>query len=250
MAGNRGLGDGIDRAPARSGIVFGDPDDEPGDDQSGHTAAIECPWGESDVAHGNGSAHVAEDQPHDRNKGDQREHACGKYALVERAHDVARSAQLHEIGPGNRGQDAHPANGEGQDHADQFEIDRQDDRGQHHCGNDGHHIGFEQVGGHAGAIADIVAHIVGDGCRIARVVLGDTRFDLAHHVTAHVGTLGEDAAAQPGKNGNQRSAEAQSDKSVDDGPVGRFEAHGQKNEEIDGNAQQAETGNQQPGHGA
>ncbi len=249
MPGNRGLGDRIDRAPVGARIIFGDPDDQPGDDQSGHPTAIEGPGGEGDVPDRDGSAHVAKDQPHDRNEGDKREDAGGDDALVERAHDVARGAELDEIGAGDRSQNAHPANGEGQHHADQSQIDRQDNRGQNHCGNDGHDIGLEQVRRHAGAVADIVADIVGDCCGVARIVLGDARFDLAHHVATHVGALGKDAAAQSGENGDQRGPEAQGDKSVDDGPVGRIKPHGQKNEEIDGDAQQAQTGNQQSGHG-
>ena len=64
-------------------------------------------------------------------------------------------------------------------------------------GDDGDDVGLEQVGGHAGAVAHVVAHVVGDGGGVAGVVLGDARLDLAHQVGAHVGRLGEDAAARP-----------------------------------------------------
>jgi hypothetical protein len=33
-------------------------------------------------------------------------------------------------------------------------------------------VGLEQVGAHAGHVADVVAHVVGDGGRVAGVVLG------------------------------------------------------------------------------
>ena len=72
-------------------------------------------------------------------------------------------------------------------------------------------VGLEQVGGHAGAVADVVAHVVGDDGGVAGVVLGDAGLDLAHQVGAHVGALGEDAAAEPGEDGDQRAAEAQRD---------------------------------------
>ncbi len=47
--------------------------------------------------------------------------------------------------------------------------------------------------------------------RVARIVFGNARFDLAHHVAADIGALGEDAAAQTGEDGDQRRAEAQAD---------------------------------------
>ena len=86
---------------------------------------------------------------------------------------------------------------------------------QQHGGDDGHGIGLEQVGGHAGAVADVVADVVGDHGRVARVVLGDAGLDLAHQVGADVGALGEDAAAQTGEDGDQRTAEAQTDQGMD-----------------------------------
>ena len=70
-------------------------------------------------------------------------------------------------------------------------------------------VGLEQVGGHAGAVADVVADVVGDGGGVARVVLGDARLDLADEVGADVGRLGEDAAADPHEHGEQRAAEAE-----------------------------------------
>jgi hypothetical protein len=72
-----------------------------------------------------------------------------------------------------------------------------------------HRVGFEQVGSHAGAVADVVAHVVGDGGRVARIVFGNASFDLADEVAADVRTLGEDTAAETGKDGDQRCAEAE-----------------------------------------
>ena len=89
-------------------------------------------------------------------------------------------------------------------------IDRsEEDRGQHHGGDGGHRVSLEQIGGHAGAIADIIADVVGDGGGIARIVFGNAGFDLADQVTANVGALGEDAAAEPREDRNQRGAEAE-----------------------------------------
>ena len=85
----------------------------------------------------------------------------------------------------------------------------EEDRRQQHGGDDGHHVGLEQIGRHAGAVAHVVAHVVGDHGGVAGVVLGDAGFHLADQVGAHVGALGEDAAAEPGEDRDQRSAEAE-----------------------------------------
>jgi hypothetical protein len=90
-----------------------------------------------------------------------------------------------------------------------------EDGAENHGGDNGHRIGFEQVGSHAGAVADIVADVVGDRSRVARIVFRNAGFNLADEVAANVGTLGEDTAAETGEDGNQRSAEAESDQSVD-----------------------------------
>ena len=84
--------------------------------------------------------------------------------------------------------------------------DAEDDRG-----DEGDLVALEQVGGHAGAVADVVADVVGDRGRVARVVLGDAGLDLADEVGADVGGLGEDAAADAQEQGEQRAAEAEAD---------------------------------------
>ena len=62
---------------------------------------------------------------------------------------------------------------------------------------------LEQVGATAGAVADVVADEVRDHARVARVVLGDARLDLADEVGADVGGLGVDAAAELGEEGDE-----------------------------------------------
>ncbi len=80
----------------------------------------------------------------------------------------------------------------------------QDERGDQRDG-----VGLEQVGGHAGAVADVVADVVGDGGGVARVVLGDRLLDLADQVGPDVRGLGEYAAADPHEHGQQGGAEAE-----------------------------------------
>ena len=70
---------------------------------------------------------------------------------------------------------------------------------------------LEEVGATAGAVADVVAHQVGDDRRVARVVLGDAGLDLADEVGADVGGLGVDAAAKLGEQRDEAGAEAKAD---------------------------------------
>ena len=152
------------------------------------------------------------------------ENGGGDEALVKRAHHVGGAlAELHEERADDGGDDAGRPDGERIDHHGvEAEITGRAakiDGGQHHGGHDRHGVGFEQVGRHAGAVADIVAHIVRDGGRVARVVLRDSGFDLAHHVAAYVGALGEDAAAEAREDGDQRRTESKRHKPVDDGAL-------------------------------
>ena len=87
---------------------------------------------------------------------------------------------------------------------------------QHHAAEqhrryDRHRVGLEQVGRHAGTVADVVADVVGDDRRVARVILGNAGFDLADQVGADVGALGENATAEARKDRNQRAAECEPD---------------------------------------
>ena len=103
--------------------------------------------------------------------------------------------------------------------ADRQRVDRdlagEAGEGQHaeeHHGHGGDRVGLEEVGGHAGAVADVVADVVRDHGRVARVVLRDPGLDLADQVGADVGGLGEDAAAEAGEDRDQRAAEAEPDR--------------------------------------
>ena len=124
----------------------------------------------------------------------------------------------------------------------------EEDRGEHHGGDDRHRIGLEQVRRHAGAVADVVADVVGDGGRIARIVLGNAGLDLADEVGADVGALGEDAAAETGEDRDQRGAEAERDHRVDDRAVRHAVAEDARQEaEVAGDAEQREARDQKAG---
>ena len=127
----------------------------------------------------------------------------------------------------------------------------EEDRGEHHGGDHRHRIGLEQVGRHAGAVADIVADIVGDGGRVARIVLRNAGLDLADQVGADVGALGEDAAAETGEDRDQRGAERERDQRVDHGAIVRREtARTGEEPVVERDAEQREAGDQHAGDGA
>ena len=118
----------------------------------------------------------------------------------------------NEINADDRSDDTGSADGQRIDHhVAEDGRTGEEDRAQDHGCDDRDRVGLEQVRGHAGAVADIVADIVGNGRRIAWIVLRDTGFDLAHQVAADVGALGEDATAETGEDRDQGRAEAQCD---------------------------------------
>jgi hypothetical protein len=84
-------------------------------------------------------------------------------------------------------------------------------RGHQHAADEADRVGLEHVGGHARAIADVVADVVGDGGRIAGIVFVEVLFDLADEVRADVRRLGVDAAAETGEDGDEAAAERQAD---------------------------------------
>jgi hypothetical protein len=149
----------------------------------------------------------------ERNRG---EDAGSNHALVQGAHDLAAFLGADYERAEHRGDDRQPA----QHH-------RVDDRvrperfgreaAEQHGGDQGHRIGLEQVGRHAGAVTDVVADVVRDHGRVARVVLRDAGFHLAHQVRTDVRALGEDAAAQSREDGDQRTAERQAHQRVQRG---------------------------------
>ena len=66
-------------------------------------------------------------------------------------------------------------------------------------GHQSAHVGLKQVSAHAGHVAHVVAHVISDHGRVPGVIFGDAGLDLAHQVSAHVGSLGVDTAAHTGK---------------------------------------------------
>ena len=146
------------------------------------------------------------------------------------------------------------------DHADAGDDHRRQDaaqavacgHAQNRCGQDGAGVGFVQVGAHAGHVADIVADVVGDGGRVARVVFGDAGFDFSDQVGADVGRFGEDAAADAGEQGLGRSAHAEGQHGGGDDRelADAFRDEMVQDNEPDRDVEQGQADDHQPHHGA
>ena len=200
-----------------AGEVLGEPADHLGQDEADEHGGEALPARVGVV--------VADVDQREQQRADHGEDAGGEEAPVDGVEGVGLAgAGPHREDAGDRGQHADGPHAEREDEpegrvgADGVEGgDAEDDRG-----HQGDLVALEEVGGHAGAVADVVAHVVGDGGRVAGVVLRDAGLDLADQVGADVGGLGEDAAAHPQEQGQQRAAEAEPDQ---DGRGGVLEDH-------------------------
>ena len=127
-------------------------------------------------------------------------------------------------------------NGQRQDHAgDAIACGSSQRKG----GENGTNIALIEVSAHAGHVTDIVTDVVSDGSGVTGVILRDTGLDLTDKVSAHVGSLGEDAAAHTAKQSHEGSAHAKHDHGVGhilSGQLGDLQQDGQP----DGNIQQAQ----------
>ena len=250
MAGFRGLGDRAHRTVARAGVVLGDPDDEAGDDEA-EEAAVEQ-RAAVEVLAGDGGFHVAERKAGGEPDRRHRQDGGDKEALVHRTHDVRAAAEAYEVGADDRGDDAHAPDQQRERHQ-RREVLRalHEQGGEHHGGADGDDIGLEQVGGHAGAVTHVVAHVVGDHRRVARVILGDAGLDLADEVGADVGGLGEDPAAETREDRDQRGAERQRGEADHHGTaIGGHSGRSGQIPEEHRDREEREARHQKPGDGA
>ena len=236
------------RRVLRAGVELGDPHQRGGQHQADGAGAEQA-----HLAAGGGDGVVGHQPLRDEVEGDQRQHAGHGQALVQGRHHVLHAGRgLDEEAADDGGDDGHRAQRQRIDHgADAGAGDQQG--AQHHGGDQRDGIGLEQVGGHAGAVAHVVTHVVGDHGRVARVILGDAGFHLAHQVGADVSALGEDAAAQTGEDRDQRGAEGKADQRVEQVGqlvVGRQVAVADQEPEEPGDAQQAQAHHQHAGDGA
>ena len=245
VAGGRGLRDVAHRAVLGGGVVLGDDDHRRRERQADERGVVEVQGRDAFAL----DRHVvAEHAGGNEIERDRRQHAGDDQAAVERVHDLAAHARLDEEGADHRGDDGHAAEHQRIERGVRARG-REQQAAQQHGGDDGDGVGLEQVRGHAGAVADVVADVVGDHRRIARVVLGDAGLDLAHQIGADVGALGEDAAAETGEDRNQRTAEAEAyERRQRDRLTGR--RHCRQHPVVTGYPQQPEADHEQAGDGA
>ena len=107
-------------------------------------------------------------------------------------------------------------------------------------------VGFKDIGGHAGAIADVISDVIGDGGGIPRVIFFELGFEFADKVGTDIGGFGVDAPAQTSEDADERGPESESGEAVDGGtkaePAGSDEVEGADGEEGEGDDEEAGDG--------
>ena len=181
-------------------------------------------------------------------KSHQRQDTGHRQAFVQRGHDVLHVGRCLDKEAANDGRDdGNRAQRQRVQH--RIGVCASEHHGaQHHSGNQRDGVGLKQVGGHTGAVAHVVAYVVGNHGRVARVVLRNTGLYLANQVSAHIRTLGENAAAQTGKNRDQRGTKGKTNQRVE-----LFYRHRAVRHQIPvkaSHAQQAQANDQHAGRGA
>jgi hypothetical protein len=244
VAGGGRLRDVLDRRELRAGVVLGDVDQRRGQRQADHRRQVQ-------VHHRDAAAgrHRAEDPAGHRVEQHQRNHAGDDEPPVQRVHDLAAVARLDEEAADDRRDDRHAGDDQRVDDAG-VAAGLEEEAADQHRGNHGDGESLEQVRRHAGAVADVVADVVGDHRRVARVVLRDAGLDLADQVGADVGALGEDAAAESGEDRDQRRAEGEADHRVQQFASAGGGVGGLQDPVEAGHADQAQADDQQSGDGA
>ncbi|CAB4337026.1 unannotated protein [freshwater metagenome] len=244
MTGLRRFGRLADRAEARRGVVVGNHEQQRGYDDANQRAEIEVhdAWsscGASNALEGDSVHHPSRNWV----EGDRRDDAGDCKPLVERAFNVALLAADRE-GADDRGDDRYGAQNQRIKRNVGLLIEGQDAK-QHH-GNSRNGIGLEEVGCHACAVANVVANVVSNNGRVARVILGNSGLDLADEIGADVGGLREDAAAKTGEDGDQRSTETEPDQRVNGFLGSLVEVRGEK-AVVASHTEQSETNDEHAG---
>ena len=180
-------------------------------------------------------------------KSNQGQHACHRQATIERIHDVATIVGFYKQATNYRGNNREATEHQRiHDNITHAAGRIQNQRTQHHRCNNRHRVGLKQIGGHTRAISHVVAHVVSDHCRIARIVFRNACFNFAHQISTYIRTLGENAAAQARKNRNQRRAKRQTNHGLDDvAHLGTADGRPIQHIEKSNHAQQAQADHQQ-----
>ena len=235
VAGQRRLRDLLDRIPARAGVVLGDADEQGRHRETDQRRAVEVP---ERVRAGRVEAHRHRDEEQAGDDDGDEDRA------VERVHDVPAGPHTRELHADDRRDDRDAADRERVEPEARARLRRRGADAEEHHRDRGDRVGLEQVGGHTGAVADVVADVVRDHGRVARVVLRDPGLDLADEVGADVRGLRVDAAAESCEDRDERAAEREPDQVVDRRGRRVVEPVGQS-PVVAGDAEEAETDDEQ-----
>ena len=171
------LGDLADRSALGRGEVLGDLT---GDEDEDHTGE-----------HGVERLHVVQVETGHETRTEDGQGGRGPEAPVDGRHGrLVLGPGPHDVDADGRRNDADGRHDEREHHRscriglERLPERREGGEAQDDGGDDGDDIGLEEVRRHAGAVTDVVPHVVGDGRRVAGVVLGDAGLDLAHEVGA------------------------------------------------------------------
>ena len=138
-------------------------------------------------------------------------------------HKAAEDADNNARGGDGQGEEHGVPAGSGQRVVRAFDgSGRDDQRGASALGE-----GAEEVGAHAGDVAHVVSHVVGDGGGVVGIVLIQARHNLAHQVGTDIGGLGVDAAAHTTEHGHGAATQTVASGAVEeDLPVIRLRVDG------------------------
>ncbi len=210
VTGLGGFGDLAHRAVTHRGVIIRDHDYDPGHEQADERGEIEIVGG-PDATVGDHDAIREKD-----NGSQARREMAETTALVitppmsvlPGLPPLMLTKRMPQIAPENR----NAAEDERINHrrrrvregkgADQNRADQTD------------RIGLENVRRHARTIADVVAHVIGDRRRVARIVFLQAALDFTNEIGADVGRLGVNAAAQSREDADQTRAERQPDEAA------------------------------------
>ena len=212
------------------GIVFGSLADEHAGHQAGENSNIQAPM-------------LNAQQRPDQEKGDDGDEDGGQVGApgqgLEQSTLVGIFIGLDEEGADDGAENTHGCHDHGNGHGLEG-LTGEGGYAQGGGGDDGAYIGLIQVCTHTGYVSHVVAHVIGDDGRVAGVILGDARFHLAHKVRAHIGGLGENAAAYTSKQGHGAGAHAEGQHGTGDVRRLQLEDKAQQ-QEPHGDVQQAQT---------
>mmetsp|Transcript_2431 Transcript_2431/g.3814 ORF Transcript_2431/g.3814 Transcript_2431/m.3814 type:complete len:791 (+) Transcript_2431:3091-5463(+) len=198
------------------GVVLSDEADEATGPQPGADAAPRLDRGEGDGCSARGALQeelVREEADREHIHGGGEEN--GSEAELRLQHGLDVRLLLHGAdGGGDEGahqthQDARGRDGDGEHEAGppSASDERRGGGGDHQRSARRLCKRAEEVGPHPRDIPHVVAHVIGDGRRVAWVVLGDALHNLPGEVGAHVGGLRVDAAADTTEEGDGGATE-------------------------------------------